>query len=311
MTDMERVAVCALTYLRPAGLRRLIDGLAAIEVPTETEVHVVIVDNDPERSARDGVDEARHRFPHSLHYVSEPARGISTARNAAVRTSLELGADAICFLDDDEWPDPRWLTGLVGSRRETGADVVTGTVIPVFDDPPPNWVVEGKFFDRRRHRHHEPMRYATTSTVLISADRLDDRPEPFDPAFGMSGGEDTHLFAQLHDEGARIVWTDDAVVYEAIPPSRVSATWIVRRDYRRGQTLSLSLLRRGANAHSVIRRIANGAVQIALGSARAIVGVVRGKAWRIDGVKRMAFGVGMLTGLAGRQFREYETTHGS
>lgn len=307
----ERAAVCALTYLRPDGLQRLLEGLEALRVPDATDVAVFIVDNDPAASARAAVETRAADHPHELHYVHEPARGISHARNAAVAAALAWGADAVCFIDDDEWPEPDWLAAFLASRRETGADIVTGTVLPAFDVPPPRWVLDGGFFDRRRHAHHERMRYATTSTVLISATCFEGRPHPFDPAFGMSGGEDTHLFAQLRTAGCSIVWCDGAIVHEAIPASRVNARWLLRREYRRGQTLSLSLRHRNPSLPHYVRRLGNAAVQMGSGAARAVLGVRRGKAGWLNGVKQIVFGAGMLTGLAGRRYQEYETTHGT
>src|ERR687897_937122 len=58
-----RVAVCACTYLRPAGLERLLAGLAAIEVPGGVAVEVVIVDNDAAGSGRAGVGAAPPGVP--------------------------------------------------------------------------------------------------------------------------------------------------------------------------------------------------------------------------------------------------------
>lgn len=308
---VERVTVCALTYLRPKGLRWLLDGLDELVVPAGITVSVVIVDNDPDESARSIVDERAGRSAHDVAYVAEPARGISHARNAAVAAARARGADAVAFIDDDEWPDPSWLTELLATMAATGADIVTGPVFPVFEEPPPRWVTDGGFFERRRHEHHERIRYATTSTVLLTTRSIADRPAPFDPAFGLSGGEDTHLFAELREAGFVSVWCDRAHVFETIPPSRVDARWLLRREYRRGQTLSLSLRRRRPTVVARLRRVANGLMQVSAGVASAVIGLGRGRAARFAGVQRAVFGAGMLTGLAGRRYQEYETTHGS
>lgn len=308
---IERVAICALTYLRPDGLGRLLDGVDSLDVPDGVVVSTIIVDNDPDASARNAVEGRAAAFATELLYVHEPARGISHARNAAVAAARRLNADAVCFIDDDEWPDPQWLRELLRSAESVGADIVTGPVFPAFETQPPAWVISGGFFDRRRHQHHEQIRYATTSSVLISASCLADRPAPFDPAFGISGGEDTHLFAELRDAGFRTVWCDLAHVYETIPASRVDTRWLLRREYRRGQTLSLSLRHRSPRPIHYVRRVGNAMVQFGQGAGRGIVGLRRGRAGWLRGVKQIVFGAGMLTGLAGRRYQEYETTHGS
>ena len=306
-----RVAICALTYLRPEGLRQLLDGIAELEVPEGVTVATIIVDNDPDASARDHVTSRAPSFPHELLYVNEPARGISHARNAAVAAARDCDADMTCFVDDDEWPDPAWLVELLATRAATGAPIVTGPVIPVFEEDPPAWAVEGEFFERRRHEHHERIRYATTSTVLIDRECLEGRPAPFDPAFGMSGGEDTHLFAQLYDDGFEPAWCDRAIVYETIPASRVDPRWILRREYRRGQTLSLSLRKRDQSAVRLVRRIGNGTLHVLAGAGELLLALPRGKAAQLGAQKEIVFGAGMLTGLVGRRYEEYETIHGS
>lgn len=309
----ERVVICALTYLRPRGLARLLEGLTELRIPDRIEAEVVIVDNDPERSAESVLESTTAAAGWSgppVHYVSEPARGISHARNAAVAAATDLGADWICFIDDDEWPDVAWLEEFLATARATGADIVSGPVEAEFEQTPPSWVVDGRFFEGRRHEHNQPMHYATTSSVLIRRSVLDQVDGPFDPVFGMSGGEDTHLFAQLRELGCRLVWSDRAVVHETIPPSRTTTEWLLQREFRRGQTLGLSLKHRQAGALLLARRGAKGLVEIGAGAAMTVAGLPRGRAGWFRGVRRMGFGVGILSGLIGRQHQEYEVIHG-
>lgn len=305
------IVVSALTYLRPQGLARLLGSLAALDRPPGSEVSVIIVDNDPERSAESIATAGGAAGGYEVTYLCEPARGISTARNTAVAAAVARGADAICFIDDDEWCEPDWLCQLVATAEATGADVVTGPVLPVFEQTPPTWVTRGGFFDRPRHEHNEPLDYATTSSVLISTRCFADRPAPFDIEFGLSGGSDTHLFAELLDDGFAIAWCDRAIVYETIPPTRVSISWMLRREYRRGQTLSRSLRRRRPAPIRYVRRVVNGALQILIGVIRLPVGLVRGDHRWLHGAKDVVLGAGMLTGLMGRRYEEYRTVHGS
>jgi len=303
-------AVCALTYHRPEGLRRLLDRLERLDVPDGHEMFVVIIDNDPEGSAREFVESAAEHTPWELLYQIELERGISAARNAAVRRGLEAGADAIVFIDDDEWPDAEWLAELIETQAATSADVVTGPVLPVFDDPAPTWVLAGGFFDRPRFPHNSTIPYATTSSVLMMRSCFEGRPAPFDPDFGLSGGSDTHLFAELRDSGHGIAWSDRAIVYEAIPASRVDASWLVRREYRRGQTLSRSLRRRTPTRLRLFRRVVRGLLEMLAGSVGVLVGALRGKHHRVRGAQQVAFGAGMITGLLDRRYDEYRTIHG-
>jgi succinoglycan biosynthesis protein ExoM len=303
-------AVCALTFHRPEGLDRLLRSLEGLAVPDGHEMSVIIVDNDPDGSARPVVEAATRRTPWNLLYEIEPERGISAARNTAVRLGLDAGADAIVFIDDDEWVESTWLVELIATQESTRADVVTGPVLPVFDEPPPEWVLAGKFFDRPRYAHNSAQTYATTSSVLMMRSCFEGRPLPFDPDFGISGGSDTHLFAQLREDGLRIHWSDTAIVHEAIPASRVDEAWLVRREYRRGQTLSRSLRRRDTRRWRQLRRGVRGLLEMLAGLPEFLVGVVTGKHRRVRGRQRIALGAGMISGLFDRRYDEYRTIHG-
>ena len=69
-----------------------------------------------------------------------PERGIAQVRNALVAAALaEPATRFVAMLDDDEWPEQNWLTQLLRTQKETGADVVRGAVLRVFEAPPPVW----------------------------------------------------------------------------------------------------------------------------------------------------------------------------
>lgn len=283
-----------------------------LKVPDAVDVRIFIVDNDPEASAAPIVEDLATTLPDHLaiDYRHEPTRGISHARNAAVRAATEWGAYWLCFIDDDERPDPAWLVEFLGTAERTGADIVSGPVLPEFEIDPPAWVIDGGFFASPRYPQDSPMVYATTSSVLIRRAILDPVDGPFDLAFSRSGGEDTHLFAQLREAGHRLAWSDTALVRETVPPSRVNVRWMLMREYRRGQTLSLSLRRRGGSRFLLARRGGKGGYEILAGIAAAIIGIFRGRDRVMKGARRVVFGAGILTGLVGYQHDEYATTHG-
>ncbi len=302
-----RVAVCALTMQRPDGLASLLDGLSALEVdPSEIEVHVVIVDNDAAGRAGPLVA-ARAGFPWPLVYEVEPERGIPIARNRAARAAD--GADFVAFIDDDEVPDPGWLSELVRVQRATRADVVTGPVIPIYDPSGPAWVVRGGFFDRPRFATGHEMEWATTSNVLISSSLL--RGAPFDVSMRYTGGSDTHFFMRVHRAGARIVWADDAVVSESIPVSRMTAGWLVRREFRRGNTLTLCLLDLADSPWRRARRLARGCYLLGRGALGLVPGAFRARVGIVRALREAAFGAGLVAGLAGTRYEEYRSLHGS
>lgn len=301
-----RIAVCIATYRRPSSLDRLLRALAAIEPGSGgwRLMRVVVSDSDPDRTARGVVDGAAPGFPGSLQYVEAPGRGISAARNAAVAAALD--ADAIAFIDDDERPAEGWLDELTACRRRTGADIVVGPVLPEFDVEPPDWVVRGGFFEPLRFDPDSPLSFANAGNCLMSAPVA--ARYGFDPRFGASGGEDTQAFMRARLDGVSIVWCSSGPVVEAIPPERTSARWLVAREFRRGNTLSLCLLDLELSLPRVLKRTAHGGLRIALGSARFLLLGAAGKHERVRALREMAFGAGLLVGLVGWRYQPYASS---
>lgn len=304
-----RVAICALTLERPRGLDALLRGIdALIGLEPAVDVSVVIVDNDSLASARSVVEVWQSRMRWPLTYAVEERRGIPFGRNRAV--AIAGVVDFIAFIDDDEVPDPEWLAELLRVQALTGADVVTGAVLGQFESPPPRWAVDGEFFERRRRPTGTFMEYARTSNVLIARHVFPDGPAPFNETMGSNGGDDTHFFMRARLQGFRIAWADDAIVREEIPTSRVSSGWLLRRAYRRGNTLSLCLRDLNDSPIRRFRRTLLALFRIAQGTGLAAVGIARGKVVLLRGLQQMCLGAGLLTGLAGLRYDEYTTVHG-
>ncbi|MFP5345794.1 MAG: glycosyltransferase family 2 protein [Actinomycetes bacterium] len=305
---MSTVAVCVATLQRPVGLAALLASIAELEVPADVRLRVVVVDNDDEGSARRTVDQWRARIPGEVRYEVEARRGISYARNTGVRSAGD--ADWLAFVDDDEVVTPGWLREMLRVAEEYEADVVTGTVLPRFSEPPPAWVEGGRFFERPRFATGTRLPYARTSNALVAARLLTGSQAPFDERLARTGGEDTHFFQRVRLAGGRMVWADDAVVEETVPVSRIQPAWLLRREYRRGNTLSLCLRDLEWSRRRVVKRVGAAVVHAALGVATAASGLLRGKATLLRGAQRVAFAGGLLTGLTGRAYQEYEQIHG-
>jgi succinoglycan biosynthesis protein ExoM len=239
------VVVCVATFKRPDGLKALLSSLQRCDVPVGAQFRVLVIDNDAAGSGEAVVrDFARSDL--SVDYAVEPRRGIAAARNAAILRSAPQ-EEWLVFVDDDEQVDEDWLTHLLGTAASTGADVVTGPVLPLVPASAPTWVVTGGWFERRRMRTGTEVKWAATNNVLVKRSALFRLDKPcFDDNFGLTGGSDLELFSRLRDSGARMVWCDEAIVREDVPASRLSARWLVRRNLRLGNvTGRLLVARRG------------------------------------------------------------------
>lgn len=305
-----RIDICVITYRRPKGLQRLLGGLQQLELPAPIgEVRVVVVDNDPEESARELCQEAQSWLSLPLTYRVEKRRGIPQARNTALAAGLE-GADYVAFIDDDAEPAASWLVELCRIRESRSADAVTGPCQSVFEEPPPGWIARGGLFERPRHTTGQCIGYARTGNVLIATEALAKMDHLFDERMALTGSSDTEFFRRFAACGNRIVWADGAVVHEWVQPTRATFAWLVRRSFRVGTSESfIDRAIRQPPRHAV-RVLAQGVWCVAKGTALALLGSVRGRAGAVQGLRLATVGLGRLAGLAGYRYEEYRTIHG-
>ncbi len=297
------VVVAVGTRGRPDGLRRLLASLGAQTGLDGVGTAVVVVDNDPEGSARAVAQSPGARWP--LVYVVEPEPGIPAVRRTGVRHALELGADAVVFVDDDEEAPPPWLATLVGHWRSSGADAVTGPVLRRLPDGAPGWARHADHFDTRgSHRTGERLGKAYTGNALVSRRVFQRLDSWFDDAFRFTGSSDLHFFLMVRRAGFVIEWCDEAVMTEDVPAARLSWRWYLARGYRSGigDTVARRLVDPGAR--STLTCVARGVARLGHGLVLAPLAVVRPE-YRSFAARRLASGAGSLVGLLGARYEEY------
>src|ERR1041385_106385 len=224
---MAEVTVAIPTYRRPRSLARLLEALERLQ--TSARVSVLVADNDA--SGREGfalcsaLRERGYRWP--LEAIIAPERGIAQVRNALTEQILAHSRpDFIAMLDDDEWPEPRWLDAFLEVQALTGADALHGAVVRDFEIPPARAAVACHGIAPLRHRSGPVPMIQSTSNVLVRRECFECLAAPcFDPAFALSGGEDRDFFERLRRQGRRFAWADEAVGHSWVPAPRTGLGW--------------------------------------------------------------------------------------
>jgi succinoglycan biosynthesis protein ExoM len=307
-----KVAICIPTCQRPRSLARLLDSLDELSFSAGSpEVLVVVIDNDAQERAREVVEgrPGPCRWPSA--YQVEPVRNIALARNRGIDAALSWGADLLAFIDDDEVASPCWLERLLRAGEDPGAAIVAGPVLHRYEPGVPEWVIRGRFFEIPRSPSGKRVTMAFTGNVLIRRDLLIEPGNRFDPAFGTSGGEDSHFFMRAVRAGLQIVWADDAEVVEMVPLSRARAAWILRRAYRVGNRTVFCERALIPRRKWVVQRVVKATGRIVEGLVLLIPATILGRAAAVRCMRHVAYGWGCITGLLGFTYTEYETIHGT
>ncbi|MBR0776277.1 glycosyltransferase family 2 protein [Bradyrhizobium diazoefficiens] len=230
------IVVCIPCFRRPQHLRLTLESLARQRTPRSFAV--VMVENDAAR---------RESAPVAAEFLAdgrlqgiclvETRQGNCQAINAAFETAQALFPAATRFLmiDDDEIASPDWLELMVRTAEATGADVVGGPVLPLFEDDSQPWLSRHPAFcPAYDYTGAVPLIYGCGNCLITRAafDRLGS--PAFDLRFNFLGGGDCDFFVRCRDAGMNFHWTAEAVITETVPHGRTSLGWIARRGLRIG-----------------------------------------------------------------------------
>ncbi len=289
-----------LTYRRPVEVKRCLEAvLRAIDQPMPDSwsiLEVLVIDNDPDGSGRSVVSQLAETAVTAtpLRYVHEPAPGVANARNRALS---EAAGRVLVFIDDDEVPHDGWPQGLLALLGETGAAMVGGPVLSQYTTAPPEWIVEGRFFDRDDPPHGSTQTWLRSGNLAIDLEQIDSAGLRFDPRYRQ--GEDSAFTRMARANGLELRWSSVGAVTEFIEADRFSPRWRLRREYASNRAWTRSSLDlAGGPAGRMVARIRAGSVAALRGvegAARFLGGLVgANRARRIEGLAGLAGASGRL-----------------
>jgi len=232
-TEQKHISVCICTFQRPGLLHKMLARLEQQQTNGQFAFSVVVTDNDSRQSAQCVVAEFAATSRIAVKYSCEPRQNIALARNEALSHAT---GHFVAFIDDDEYPEDGWLAAMLEACERYQAAGVLGPVRPRFEEPPPRWIIDGRFWDRPEHGTGWIMDWqeCRTGNVLFRHHIIKELREVFDPIFA-TGAEDTDFFRRMTGLGHVFRWCNEGVVYETVPKERCTRSYMLKRAMLRGR----------------------------------------------------------------------------
>lgn len=308
------VVVAVLTYKRPETLEKLLEAYASMSKPQNVHLQLLIIDNDQQGSAEPVIDRWRDRVD-DLLYVVESRRGIPVARNRALDEAMSRQADALCFIDDDEYPDSRWIMDLLACWKKSGANLLGG---PVVVAPAPKgastWqkMINASLASRqeRKNRGVEKAVAANGRYTIVTNNWLCDlkwlakSAVRFDESLLVTGGSDTAFFRAVRAAHCVTAWCPKAVVFETMGLERLSMTY----QFKRGAYQSLTNFRiknPQVDAKMIVPTILLSFLRAVLGVLLLFVPIF-GRASPVMAVRSIGWAAGRMMAVFGRHSKLYQ-----
>jgi succinoglycan biosynthesis protein ExoM len=310
-----RVAIGVCTACRPRMLACCLEALGGQAVPEDCDLEIIVADNEPTPANRKAVAAFASRCPFPVHYVHEPRRGISHARNA-VLDACEDRFDWIAFTDDDCVPSPDWVSALIEAAGRHAADVVYGRHELVAEEPAPFWFAGGK---PSRRGEGQELDVAATHNVLMAGElaglRFRERRVGLRFDTRLAHGEDSDFFWRASRRfGARIVYSARPVVHETVPRHRATLRYQLMRRFhfdasrfyfdRRYRSFSHAAFK---CARRLVWQVPLGLLLLAVAPLLSPFNVALFKRVVLTNAGRLVGTAGALVGLAGRNGDPYGT----
>lgn len=306
MDDCGKILICVPTCMRPVMLGECLRSLAQTRTPPEFAVSLAVIDNDAAKSAREVF--AAARFPFAARYVSEPRRGLSSARNRALDEAKGETATHIAFCDDDQTVDKNWLCALASGMEETGADAIGGYVEDIFPGGKTPWWVRPSKVSPEESAKTTKAGFPTN--LLLMKARVFDELR-FDECFNLTGAEDYDFSRRAMLRGFVSAYTGKAKARSEVPAARATFSNHFKSQWQRQTGYVLSHRNTDGATAATLRFLPSGIVKTVKGALYCVLAVLFGRKTLRRGVKNLISGTGLCYGVfAHGNFRKYEIIDG-
>lgn len=251
---VQSVAILVCTLKRPQAFKTFIKAVNKLALPQGCRLTLCIADNNPVSEKEGYIGEALQGFEHQVSYGFEAVRGYTTARNKSLELGLATDAQAFLITDDDVQPQPTWIVDHLEALATTRAHFVCGA----------NRVERSDMWSDLALIQNLKRGVGTFNLAFIR-EAIDPAGMglAFDMAFNLTGGEDQDFLLRAGASGARLVWSQKALV---LPQN---ADWATDPDAAFQELANLMLLRGSKARNDAAKAKSEGKILKLLGALTA------------------------------------------
>ncbi len=240
------ITVVLCTYNRFESLASALNSAAALLLPESLEWEILVVDNNSNDRTREVVGEFCKRYPSRFRYLFEPQQGKSHALNSGIR---EARGSILAFMDDDVTVEPTWLQSLTSGLNTGEWSGAGGRILPARSFAQPRWLplrgpnnlggilalfdLGEKAGELDRSPIGTNMAFRKEIFQKYGGFRTDMGPRPGSEI----RNEDTEFGRRVIAAGERLRYEPAAIVYHAMPESRLTKEYFLAFAFDTGRTM--------------------------------------------------------------------------
>lgn len=138
----EGISVVICCYNSAGKITPTLQHLLKQELNEPVSWEVILVDNGSEDNTAELARQLWISTDVPIRIVPEPRKGLSNARQTGIRESRY---DLVCFIDDDNWVDPRWIENVNNRMKQyPNVALLGGKGEVVFEKDEPAWFQQFK-----------------------------------------------------------------------------------------------------------------------------------------------------------------------
>ena len=290
--NWENGISCILpTFRRPEGLNAALSSLVA-QSSISRALEIVVVDNDPDGSAREYVAKYAKTSPIEIVYLHISVPGVANARNGALNIAR---GRYIAWLDDDQEASTNWLSTLISTAKKYKAALTFCPTIARI----PGVSKYNDFYVSFFERAGPEIKEGVLDSFFGCGNSLMDLqycglPNPaFDLSANETGGEDDILFAHIQRQAGVLAWTRECYTHEDIRPHRVTPSYLRKRSFAFGQGPT-EMAADNKDVVGVIKWMLIGAIQCLVFLPLTIVSKIFGHRSYIRFMSKLYMGAGKI-----------------